>query len=88
MTAQVLFSMFFSKKDPHLNAVEFTDVNDQLSYFVKTLNITKESFIPRKKCFINSRNHIKLDKTAQSKLRKNQKIMETVPQNNGHQNLH
>ena len=25
----------------------FTDVNDQLTYFVKTLNIAKESFIPR-----------------------------------------
>ena len=30
----------------------FTDVNDQLSYFVKTLNIAKELFIPRKKCFL------------------------------------
>ena len=29
----------------------FVDVNDQLTYFVKTLNIAKESFIPRKKCF-------------------------------------
>ena len=29
----------------------FIDVNDQLTYFVKTLNIAKESFIPRKKCF-------------------------------------
>ena len=27
----------------------FTDVNDQLSYVVKTLNVTKVSFIPRKK---------------------------------------
>ena len=50
-----------------------TDGNDQLSYFVKTLNIAKESFIPRRKCFINSRNHIKLDKTAKSKLRKKNK---------------
>ena len=53
---------------------KFTDVNDQLSYFVKTLNIAKESFIPRKKCFINPRNHIKLDKTAKSKLRKKQRL--------------
>ena len=68
------FQCFFSRKDPHLSAVEFTDVNDQLSYFVKTLNMTKESFIPRKKCFINSRNRIKLDKTAQSKLRKKQRL--------------
>ena len=52
----------------------FTDVNDQLSYFVKTLNIAKESFIPRKKCFNNPRNHIKLDKTAKSKLRKKQRL--------------
>ena len=66
----------------------FTDVNNQLTYFVKTLNIAKESFIPRKKCFNNHRNHIKLDKTAKSKLRKKTKIMETVPQNKGHQNLH
>ena len=51
MTAQVLFTMFFSKKDPHVNAVEFTDINDQLSYFVKALNITKKSFILRKKVF-------------------------------------
>ena len=66
----------------------FTDVNEQLSYFVKTLNIAKELFIPRKKCFTNSRNHIKLDKTAKSKLRKKAKIMETVPQNKGYQTLH
>ena len=52
----------------------FTDVNDQLSYFVKTLNIAKESFIPRKKCFINSINHIKLDETARSTLRKKQRL--------------
>ena len=52
----------------------FTNGNDQLSYFVKTLNIAKESFIPRKKCFINPRNHIKLDKTAKSKLRKKQRL--------------
>ena len=51
----------------------FTNGNDQLSYFVKTLNIAKESFIPRRKCFINSRNHIKLDKTAKSKIRKKTK---------------
>ena len=50
----------------------FTNVNDQLSYVVKTLNIAEESFIPRKKCFINYRNHIKSDKTAESKLRKRQ----------------
>ena len=30
----------------------FTDVNDQLTYFVKTLNIAKESFIPRKNVLI------------------------------------
>ena len=53
----------------------FTDGNDQLSYFVKTLNIAKESFIPRRKCFINSRNHIKLDKTAKSKIRKKKQIL-------------
>ena len=52
----------------------FTDVNDQLSYFVKTINIAKEPFIPRKKCFINLRNHIKLDTTAKSKLRKKQRL--------------
>ena len=40
------------------------------------------------KCFNNHRNHIKLDKTAKSKLRKKTKIMETVPQNKGHRNLH
>ena len=54
----------------------FADVNDQLSnlsYF-KTPNIVRESFIPRKKCFINSRNHIKLDKTAKAKLRKKQRL--------------
>ena len=51
----------------------FTDLNDQFSYFVKTLNIPKGLFIPRKKCFIYSRNHIKLDKTAKSKLRKKSK---------------
>lgn len=42
----------------------FTDVNYQLSYFLKTLNIAKEPLIPRKKKFINSRNHIKLENTA------------------------
>ena len=29
---------------------------------------------PQKKCFINPRNHIKLDKTAKSKLRKKQRL--------------
>ena len=53
---------------------DFTDVNDKLSYFVKTLNIAKISFIPRKKCFISSRNHIKLDKTAKSKFKKKQRL--------------
>ena len=53
---------------------DFTDINDKLNYFVKTLNIAKVSFIPRKKCFINSRNHIKLDKTAKSKLKKKQRL--------------
>ena len=52
----------------------FTDVNEQLTYFVKTLNIAKESFISRKKCLNNPRNHIKLDKTAKSKLRKKQRL--------------
>ena len=51
----------------------FTDLNDQFSYFVKTLSIPKGLFIPRKKCFIYPRNHIKLDKTAKSKLRKKSK---------------
>ena len=37
--------------------------------------------------FTNSRNHTKLDKTGKSKLRKKAKIMETVPQNKGHENL-
>ena len=41
---------------------------------MKTLNLAKETLIPRKKCFINSRNHIKLDKTAKSKLTKKQRL--------------
>ena len=52
----------------------FTGVHDQLSYFVKTVNITKGSFIPRKMFFINFRNHIKLDKTTTSTLRKMQRL--------------
>ena len=40
----------------------FNDVNYQLSYFLKTLNIAKEPLIPRKKIYINSRNRIKLEK--------------------------
>ena len=44
----------------------FTDENNQLNHFIKTLNLAKESFIPRKIYFNNSRNHIKLDKTAKS----------------------
>ena len=57
----------------------FTDVNDQHNYFVKTLDIAKESFIPRKKCFNNPRNHIELDKTAKSKLRKKQRLWKQYP---------
>ena len=41
---------------------------------MKTLNLAKESLIPRKKCFINSRNHIKLDKTGKSKLTRKQRL--------------
>ena len=63
----------------------FTDVNGRLSYFVKTLNLySKRILHPQKKCFINSRNHIKLDKTAKSKLRKKTKIMEPIHQSKGH----
>ena len=40
------------------------------------------------KGFNNHSNHIKLDKTAKSKLRKKTKILETVPQNKGHRKLH
>ena len=53
----------------------FTDVNDRLSCFVKTLNLYSKRIIhPQKKWFINSRNHIKLDKIAKSKLRKKQRL--------------
>ena len=62
----------------------FTDVNDQLRYFVKTLNIAKELFIPRK-CFINSRNNIKLNKIAKSKSSKNQRFWKQyLTTNKGH----
>ena len=60
----------------------FTDVNDQLNYFVKTLNIAKKSFISRKRNFINSGNYINLSKIA--KFKEKAKIIETVPQNKGH----
>ena len=35
-----------------LKKKNFTDVMDQLTYFVKTVNIAKESFIPRKNVLI------------------------------------
>ena len=53
---------------------KWPDINDQITYFVKTFNIAEESFFPRKQCFNSTRNHIKLDKTAKSKLRKKQRL--------------
>ena len=57
-----------------ITAKNFTDENDQLNYFIKTLNLAKELFIPRKIYLNNSGNHIKLDKTVKSKLTKKQRI--------------